>query len=434
MEDLLKILKWSKAQDKVKVDLEWAAFSYQKLDSELKLAEANLARVQAEIQHAQELVVLNLKAEKRQILQLLEQKSWQYNEAYSVWEEQKKLEKFAELEYADACKTSSELMMRRRICERNLYTAQNQLEAFLKIQKSLNTGVCPTCHRPLENVVVTIEGNEDQIRGELATATKAFNEADIAYTEASKHVNVLSVRKSEATAYYKGIALDKIRQEMDSLHENVKTISARIEEAGNALNADYTEEIDEYEWIISSRKETLRELQQGMIAMEYWKGAFSYKGIPSMQIAESLPMLVQQINEYLPVLSDNDLLIDILPVDANRKGKLLDQLTFLVWKKGRWMYLEDTSDGEQRRIVISMFLALSSIQSLFTGVEWNVRFIDELFDGLDRPGIECVMKVLHGLSTPTIIVTSHRSELREFGFSKMWIAKSGLGGSRLITV
>ena len=74
------------------------------------------------------------------------------------------------------------------------------------------------------------------------------------------------------------------------------------------------------------------------------------------------------------------------------------------------------------------------MQSILTGVSWNVRFIDELFDGLDDLGVQRVMQLLGDTTdVTTTICSSHRSSLKELdGWDKHWKVVSSGNKSKLL--
>lgn len=440
LEELLKIGVWREALDRVKADIEWAKEQRGTLQREQSEAQVGLERIRTEIRHAQELATTDLRTR----IGIL---------ASSLAEKESGVEA---LELAQAEARDKERALREQyLLERRKYTAvQDDFNAYLRkataarsaidtkkeMLKSLASGTCPTCQQSTSGT-----GAHDHIAGDVRAMEDSLQALHEEYIKKDKIINAMSgevdrfngaAQTAAAEASVADAAYRTAVADIQRLQDDIAQAEQELESASAALSVDHSEAIARFERVVESRTDALSDLERGMKAMEFWKEGFSFKGIPSMLIAESLPLLVQKTNEVLAILSDDEMSLDILPADAKRDGKsLLEKLTFVVSKDGRDVYMEDCSAGEQRRIVISIFLALARMQSVLTGQSWNIRLIDELFDELDPHGIERVMRVLRGMADGhTILVTSHRSELASLdGFAKCWTARRGLNGSVLYT-
>jgi chromosome segregation ATPase len=163
--------------------------------------------------------------------------------------------------------------------------------------------------------------------------------------------------------------------------------------------------------------------------LDFWIENYSPKGIPSDIIAKGLPIITQLTNDILGEWTENHLKLNIESKDVSRTGNVLDNITFKVNDLGQDVYWSDCSQGQERRITVALFLALAMTQEALSGVSWNIRFIDELFDILDRPGIEGIVRILRrmaGNKIPTVVLSSHRNELGDLDvFSKIWIVDRG---------
>ena len=440
LEELLKIGVWREALDRVKSDIEWARENRVTLQRELSDAQVGLDKIRTEIRHARELALTDIRTR----IGILEATLAERKQGIHALQ-------FAAL---DAKNMVDNLRQDYEAARRKLTSEQDDFNAYLRkaasmrsaidakrqVMRMLASGMCPTCNRPTDDKTA-----HDRLADEITAAESELEALHTEYIAKDKVINRLSGDAERAHGTYraamteKRVAEEKLHDannEILRLSKDLADLDRKLGEADVALSQDHTEAVERFERIVASRTEALADLDRGVKAMEFWKEGFSFKGIPSMLITESLPLLVQKTNEVLAVLSDDEMSIDILPADAKRDGKsLLEKLTFVVSKDGRDVYMEDCSAGEQRRIVISIFLALAKMQSVLTGQSWNIRLVDELFDELDPHGIERVMRVLRGMADgSTILVTSHRSELASLdGFARCWTVRRGLNGSVLHT-
>jgi DNA repair exonuclease SbcCD ATPase subunit len=444
LEELLKIKIWREAQDRVKEDIEWAKEKEAKLLRELQSAKHSKEKLEIEIKHASEVATSDLRSTIRLCQEEIEEKELQLpllKSQYDLLHRHYNENELSNYRLLFSAHAKSEADMRSLFRELESLTKEHsaKLQEYKKIKSG---GVCPTCCQQIP------PHSEEAIKAaevRLSEYARAISDKSV---EVKRQEKIVEGAKSKALASSdkeraKKQEVFSAREKLQLAEERIRAAQSKMSDAEKKLknfrevtNEKNKEKLFEYDAVIDAKAKALTELEQGKKAMEFWKEGFSFKGIPSMLIADSLPLLVHHANYVLNVLSDSEMSMDILTSDVKRDGKsLMDKLTFLVSKGGREVYMEDCSAGEQRRIVISIFLALARMQSLLTGVHWNIRLVDELFDELDAHGIERVMRVLKEMANDhTILVTSHRSSLRDLdGFDQRWTVLRGDHGSSLIT-
>ena len=440
LEDLLKMRTWREAHDRVRDDIEWANESIQKLTSEMNSAQQKIDKIVSDREHALEVARTNLSARVEEAESLLSEKS-------SVAEETRSSIEALESEFSAALSVYNEAKTRANAESRRLNNLRSRLadatSARRKAESSLRDarkGVCGSCSQSipvntqlvtrLENACIDAEKDEKTCSADLEDSMSSSSHLNDEASEKMASYNAVANKKN-ALVY----SLDAVQKEMESIEKKIRSLEQEKKKVDDTLADGKEEEVLRLSTVVKNRTSALADLKKGMDAMRFWKEGFSLKGVPSMLVGESLPLLVQKTNEVLSVLSDNELTLDILTLDAKRDGKsIMEKLTFVVGKEGREVYMEDCSAGEQRRIVISIFLALSKMQTVLTGQSWNIRMVDELFDELDPHGIERVMRVLKNMAgTYTILVTSHRTELKDLdGFTRRWTARRTVGTSVLV--
>mgnify|MGYP001567458175 CR=1 FL=1 len=436
MEDLLKIDKWNRHHEAVKSDIMWANTTLTGLRSDLAMAEIGLDALLAKIETSHKLATLDLDAQCRLLntqLGVAELGHKQLQVRYTALRK-------AHLEVSDRLKESriitdrlSRLTADKRCTLIRLSTTLENLKTSIA---QLQTGVCPTCHRPLVKDFAVDQKTQEILCDQIATVSAEVTQSTMEYEAALASTTTIQGEEHKTSAKIQEVThrLTESKKILSNVKFNISEIEDQIRCVSQETDTDHRKEVHEYQRVITTRRNAIAELEHGVRFMELCKEGFSYRGIPSLLISNSLPLLVQETNKNLSTLSDDELSINILPADISSDGKILERLTFLVSKNGHTAYLNDYSDGEQRRGIIALFLGLLSIRSLLTGVKWMSCFIDELFDGLDAPGVERAIRVLRNIPhVNTTIITSHRSELAALGgFSKVWSVRCHNGKSQLV--
>lgn len=440
LEDLLKMRTWREAHDRVRDDMEWANDSIQKFNTEMMSAQSKIDKIILDKEHALEVAKTNLSARIEEAESLLV--SYVESEA-SIRKQLEDIEPELRVALSSYTKAQADASAESRRVDgiRSKHVASSL--ALKKAESALTearNGLCGSCRQPLplpEDHISKLESARDEaekeesgLRSLLEEGARAIKELSAIVAQEMKKYNEIA-GKQNSFVY----SLKSCSSEVESTKKKISNLRAEIGRVTATLSDDKEDELHTLYAIVKNRKSALEDLSMGVEAMKFWKEGFSLKGVPSMLVGESLPLLVQKTNEVLDVLSDGDLSLDILTLDAKRDGKsLMEKLTFVVGKEGREVYMEDCSAGEQRRIVISIFLALSRMQTVLTGQSWNIRMVDELFDELDPHGIERVMRVLKKMSESyTILVTSHRTELKDLdGFTSRLVARRSVGYSVLV--
>ena len=445
MEDLLKLDKYRNRLEVIKQDLGWASQQRTRIEHELEVARLELKQVETEMQSSREQELAALSARISMLRdQLAKEKSKEYMLLKAYKDSADREKEYQEFYYStknEVHTIESDIQKSRTIID----NASNSVAKYNMSKESLDAGICPTCRRPLDDPwnldatsspdLVSQEDYElacqhiekartmmEEDQKKLAAAVASFSVVEEDYFNERRTAQLCLAQLDACRKDIRRTEEDLLRYVKEQLHLQMTPV------------ADLSGRVESLKDRIAARVEAIGLIKSGIAAMEYWRAGYGSRGMPSMKISQSLPSLVEHTNEALALDPVEQLVIDILPGDADSEGYLMDKLTFLVWEGGREKYLEDCSAGQRRRVVIAMFLGLTTMQSLLTGVAWNIRFIDELFDELDAPGIDWAMRVLHNISDiSTKIITSHRTELKGLeGFDHQWRVERGISGSKLM--
>ena len=64
------------------------------------------------------------------------------------------------------------------------------------------------------------------------------------------------------------------------------------------------------------------------------------------------------------------------------------------------------------RIDMALLFTWRAVARLKNSIKTNLLIIDEIFDGsLDADGIECIIKLLHGLDDSNVFLISHKNDV-----------------------
>lgn len=174
----------------------------------------------------------------------------------------------------------------------------------------------------------------------------------------------------------------------------------------------YERKIREFEMEIEQKKAELEKAEIDLEIYEFWKAAFSPRGIPSMLIDESIPFMNERVSEYLDKLTNGRYVVSFDTLAETKSGEFRDKISVNVLDTHtRASSRIQLSGGQTRIIDIATILTLGDLQSNIQGVMFNILLFDEIFDSLDEENIGFVSKVLTNMKIDkSIYLISHRHE------------------------
>lgn len=174
----------------------------------------------------------------------------------------------------------------------------------------------------------------------------------------------------------------------------------------------YERKIREFKIEIEQKKNDLQESMIELEILEFWKAAFSPRGIPSMLIDESIPFMNEKVSEYLDKLTNGRYIVSFDTLAETKSGEFRDKISVNVLDtQTRASSRIQLSGGQTRIIDIATILTLGDLQSNIQGVKFNILLFDEIFDSLDEENIGFVSKVLTNMKFgKSIYLISHRHE------------------------
>jgi DNA repair exonuclease SbcCD ATPase subunit len=146
----------------------------------------------------------------------------------------------------------------------------------------------------------------------------------------------------------------------------------------------------------------LREAEADLPYYEYWVEGFGDKGIRMVIVEGSIPALNSHINYWMQILIDGK--IDV---------KFDAQLTSTITRSKHPVDYPAMSNGEQRRVNLSVPHAFAYVQMLNFGRSISLVFLDEVTGGgIDKAGVAGVFKMICELAKDRqVFVTTHNEYL-----------------------
>lgn len=299
---------------------------------------------------------------------------------------------------------------------RLLVTARHSREEY---QSQLSTATsdlptCPVCHKSLDDpteVVALYTEKLSEVNETISLLeTKISQLPDRGlmvskYNEISTSSTLLSAEQTQLTSSLSSsrsehLALTDVLSRYSQLETNIKSLQSE--------DAILTSDIKE----LNAKLETLTYLE---------KQIFSPTGV----IVDILSGVVSYIDTRLQVYTK----------------MLLDKVFHLTFTKGKISIDSSTpyqslSNGEKRRLDISIQFALHDYIYTHCGIGFDTLFIDEVLDTLDVIGVTNIMEVLslkrQYCSLRRIFIVTHNDELKSYFDSSLSVSKDTDGITYLV--
>jgi DNA repair exonuclease SbcCD ATPase subunit len=347
----------------------------------------------------------------------------------------------------DAIKNEQKLASNVATKELNsLITAYEKSRKLIQSSISLMQQECPSCKRGWETNDVhshTEKYEADlldlkkvhdaeclEITDELSKKNIKFNEKiSENLKQRSASSSLLTTGKNEIAILDKKIDSAKAelvkqpsQSTIDALEEKRDRAISDISNKSAEQNP-YKEVIDNLHLKINDVLERMEAIDDGKTEFEeklkyatFWDESFNNDGLKLFIFETVIPLLNSRIGHYLPLMFDG------------KDVKILfdKMMNMNVLANGKPLSYGGMSQGERKRIDLSIALALLDTAQAQHGVISNVMFFDEIFDSsLDTQGVKVVSDLLRSMPVQSIFVMSHRTELMDSFDSILEVEKDG---------
>ena len=266
---------------------------------------------------------------------------------------------------------------------------------------------CPTCEQDIDEIFK---------KDKLQQISANINDMNEGVSKLNTEVDKVMDRLDEIA-----ICSDKIQDQerlITRRHSDIQshqTLVSRLQEEISEANFhidDDKKRIMENE-LDENKKSRLRYVEQRRY-YDILNTILNDKGIKTRVIRKYLPVINKHVNNYL---KDMDFFVNFqLDENFNEtiKSRHRDDFSYYSF-----------SEGEKKRIDISLLLTWRDIASMRNSVNVNLLILDEIFDAsLDQAGVDDLMKLFNILKGTNLFVISHKLDILDDKFpSKITVEK-----------
>ena len=304
---------------------------------------------------------------------------------------------------------------------------------------------CPTCLQPIsahsmESVNAHYQQQLTALRDRHVAASAALiklqQEEREATAEASKMLNdimaiktdidgklrriIVAITTTSAKARDLGNRVSQLERQQDSLtmryEERKLALEQQVERAAQRVErcaAEYNEKIA-----------AVAGSEIDEVYLKFWEEGFGNQGIKSFLLDEILPALNDRVGYYASALMGEGTRIEFDTESTLKGGGLRDKFDIRIMRDDIKVDYVACSNGERRRIDVAILLALQSLVYERNAAGCNLMVLDEVFDSLDRVGVEKVVSLLADEAKDKVIyVISHLNEMRDYFENEVIVSK-----------
>lgn len=303
----------------------------------------------------------------------------------------------------------------------NQYTDLMQMNAHYQDEKDRvakgESPICAMCHQLLqsaESKQSVINSYQEKIDENMKILV-SINEEIIKLPD----IQIMKMKSESLSGEYteKSAKYRELLQDYNSYQVKIVEAQKDIESARSALN-----KIDDCSNQLRKKTDTRDKLRSEIKKYEYFYNLFSPTGIIINILSDAIDYINIRLSTYSSILLEKDYKINFV------KGKIS-----LVDSKGA--SYQSLSNGEKRRLDISIQFALHDYVSMYCGMHMDTVFIDEILDTLDDIGVENIFEILRlkleYCHLKSIYVITHNSELKD-KFDKVITVKKDSSGDSYI--
>ena len=256
------------------------------------------------------------------------------------------------------------------ICEQDIDEKfkNNKLKQILKDINEMNIGL-------------------DKLNKEVDKVDERIGEIMVCNETIQKEENIISLKNSDIQAHNSFIT--KLHEELQESQEVVDSTKIKL----------YESELQEH------KDERLQYIEQRRY-YDILNTILNDKGIKTRVIRKYLPVINNYVNKYL---KDMDFFVNFqLDENFNEtiKSRHRDDFSYYSF-----------SEGEKKRIDISLLLTWRDIAAMRNSVNVNLLILDEIFDAsLDQAGVDDLMKLFNFLKNTNLFIISHKLDVLDDKF------------------
>jgi len=262
----------------------------------------------------------------------------------------------------------------------------------------LDEDVCPTCTAPLDSGapaehIKELQADLDKHNKKVEAKDKEIEQQQTAYSDAYQQLQDIK-KEIDSVRGVKDKLGDKRSDIMvrvakaDEAKKRVETLKQQLDELLSETNPHNTDALkkrikDEKD------KKTRAQFKEGQFQEQidlhdYWSQVFGKGGLINWAIDSVIPFLEQSANEYLGVLTDGDIIVNLSTSTKLKGGKSSDKISMELNVEGAGNV--KPSGGQSKKVSLAISLALMALIRSRVGAKVSNLFLDEPDIGLDDAG------------------------------------------------
>jgi DNA repair exonuclease SbcCD ATPase subunit len=280
-----------------------------------------------------------------------------------------------------------------------------RLESIRSEIKKTKNGMCVTCGQSISpETTEWLEEGEKKTKSDLA---RIVAEWELVRTNRSKY-------REEC---------DEIGGELEDLESDLEAFERddehRVELQERLKKAQA--EVDEVSQSLVSARDALGEVEADLEGLTIVEKILGIRGVRARVLGQALNAIEELANSYLMRLLDQECRIQIRQTTETKSGEV-DAISLLVEPLGGGEGYRALSTGQRRRVDMSILLALSILADASRGRDSGTLFLDEVFDGLDAPGLVAVGQIVEEIAEErAVVVVSHHPILVQHLKPRLWL-------------
>jgi len=294
------------------------------------------------------------------------------------------------------------------------------------------SGDCPTCGQHIDEM--QHERVLAGLKKKLTAAAKAYEKADEFTSEVESALDEIQRECTDV----RGTAISAQKALNEAVAESANAVSwkrrakdhedriAELEKETNPYSALADRvEVKRKKYIKEAELLTkqLREEEARLKLAEFWVQAFGAKGLRSLLLDSSLPLLNEEAMRISRAVTGGAIKVEFSATSELKSGKTVDKFEVRVDNKyGAASYLGNSA-GERAKADLCVGLALQRLVASRSSASFNVCFFDEVFDHLDGAAHERVVDVLSEIDKESVFVVSHNDDLKAWFPAALRIVK-----------
>ena len=274
----------------------------------------------------------------------------------------------------------------------------------------------------LKKSTIVLESEEGVWHKKIQSITSTKIKLEEVLSKSRFDISDMKVKSSELGSEIRSLEFES--NQLEKSYEEKKVYVSeqiKIEKTKIKLNAESLDSI----------KAEIKDSSEELHYLNFWKEGFGNQGIKSLLLDEVVPILNDRVSYYASALLDDAIVVEFDTETTLKSGETRDKFNIKLTIAGEEVDYKNCSSGEKRRIDVSILLALQNLIFARSASSSNLIIFDEVFDSLDRIGIERVINLLEEESKDkTIFVISHIADLQSY-FNNCIIVKNTNGVSSL---